>query len=40
MRTNCNTFSFRDCCFLIQKDREGASRVNYIIIYRLLYGNN
>lgn len=27
MRTNCNTFAFKDCCFLIQKDREGASRV-------------
>lgn len=28
VRTNCNTFSFNDCCFLLQKDREGASRVN------------
>lgn len=27
MRTNCNTFAFKDCSFLIQKDREGASRV-------------
>lgn len=27
MRTNCNTFSFKDCSFLIQKDREGASRI-------------
>lgn len=39
MRTNCNTFSFRDCCFLIQKDREGASRVK-IVLFRLLYGKN
>jgi hypothetical protein len=21
VRTNCNTFSFNDCCFLLQKDR-------------------
>jgi hypothetical protein len=27
VKSNCNTFSFKDCCFLIQKDREGASRV-------------
>ena len=27
VRTNCNTFAFKDCCFLIQKDREGASRI-------------
>lgn len=27
VRTNCDTFSFKDCCFLLQKDREGASRV-------------
>ena len=27
MWTNCNTFSFKDCCFQIQKDREGASRI-------------
>lgn len=39
MRTNCNTFSFRDCCFLIQKDREGASRVK-LPLFRLLCGRN
>lgn len=31
MRTNCNTFAFKDCCFLIQKDREGASRVHILL---------
>lgn len=40
MRTNCDTFSFKDCCFLLQKDREGASRVNFYLIFRLLYGNS
>lgn len=29
MRNNCNVFSFKDCTFLIQKDREGSARVNY-----------
>ncbi len=39
MKTNCNTFSFKDCCFLIQKDREGASRV-IPFQFRSHYGNN
>lgn len=39
MKTNCNTFSFKDCCFMIQKDREGASRV-IILLYRLHSGEN
>jgi hypothetical protein len=32
VRTNCDTFSFKDCCFALQKDREGASRVIIILI--------
>lgn len=39
VKSNLNTFSFKDCSFLIQKDREGASRVN-IRILRQLYGKN
>jgi hypothetical protein len=31
VKSNLNTFSFKDCCFLIQKDREGASRVHHIL---------
>ena len=27
MKSNCCTFSFKDCCFQLQKDREGTSRV-------------
>ena len=29
MRNHCSVFSFKDCCFAVQKDREGAARVNY-----------
>lgn len=39
VKTNCNTFSFKDCCFQIQKDREGASRV-FFILYRLPFGRS
>lgn len=27
MKNNCPVFSFKDCCFQVQKDREGAARV-------------
>ena len=27
MRNNCNVFSFKDCTFLLQKDREGSARI-------------
>ncbi|KAL4508114.1 hypothetical protein ABPG72_021487 [Tetrahymena utriculariae] len=27
MRNNCNVFSFKDCSFQIQKDREGSARI-------------
>jgi hypothetical protein len=39
MKSNLNTFSFKDCCFLIQKDREGASRVS-LHLTRSLSGKN
>ena len=39
MKANCNTFSFKDCCFMIQKDREGASRVKNIL-FRLPSGKS
>ncbi|CAD8070138.1 unnamed protein product [Paramecium sonneborni] len=26
-RNNCSVFSFKDCCFLLQKDREGSARI-------------
>jgi hypothetical protein len=27
MRNNCSVFCFKDCTFLLQKDREGSARV-------------
>jgi hypothetical protein len=27
MKNNCAVFSFKDCSFQVQKDREGAARV-------------
>lgn len=39
IKSNLNTFSFKDCCFLIQKDREGASRVKLRQL-RLLFGKS
>ena len=27
MSKNCKVFQFKDCCFEVQKDREGAARV-------------
>ena len=27
MSKNCPVFSFKDCCFEVQKDREGAARI-------------
>lgn len=30
MKNNCAVFSFKDCSFQVQKDREGAARVNFI----------
>lgn len=39
MKNNSSIFNFKDCCFEVQKDREGAARVN-ISKYRLLFGNN
>jgi len=39
MKMNLNTFSFKDSCFLIQKDREGASRVS-LALYRLPFGRS
>ena len=27
MHKNCQVFSFKDCCFEVQKDREGAARI-------------
>ena len=28
MKNNCAVFQFKDCAFEVQKDREGAARVN------------
>ena len=33
MKNNCSVFSFKDSCFAVQKDREGAARVN--ILYNI-----
>lgn len=30
MKNNCKVFSFRDCGFMLQKDREGAARVPHM----------
>lgn len=27
MRNNCPVFQFKDCCFEVQKDREGSARI-------------
>jgi hypothetical protein len=32
MKNNCAVFQFRDCAFEVQKDREGAARVNQLFI--------
>jgi murein tripeptide amidase MpaA len=32
MKNNCKVFSFKDCGFMLQKDREGAARVNTYLI--------
>lgn len=37
MKNNCPVFSFKDCCFNVQKDREGAARVIRIIIQIALW---
>ena len=37
MSKNCRVFQFKDCCFEVQKDREGAARVK-ILSFRSLSG--
>jgi hypothetical protein len=39
MRNNCPVFQFKDCCFEVQKDREGAARVTLHVV-RSRYGNS
>lgn len=39
MRNNCPVFQFKDCCFEVQKDREGAARVS-LFLCRLRFGKN
>jgi hypothetical protein len=39
MKNNCAVFQFRDCSFEVQKDREGAARVQLLSL-RLLFGKN
>lgn len=34
MKNNCPVFNFKDCCFQVQKDREGAARVHTSFDYR------
>ena len=39
MRNNCSVFKFKDCSFVLQKDREGTARVT-LEVFRLLYGRS
>jgi len=27
MKNRCQVFSYKDCCFAVQKDREGSARI-------------
>ena len=38
MKNNCNVFSHKDTSFALQRDREGAARVNKF--NRLHYGDS